>query len=124
MLDHPVPMREVLRWLARGLSVLSTSVLLLFVLGEPFPIGRITAVQWLGLSLFPLGVIVGFIVAWWKEGLGALITLGSLVAFYVVFGFLLNGNLKQGGWFVVFASPAFLFFLSWALGRARRAVTT
>ena len=63
MLDHPLVIREVVRWLARGLSVSSTAVLVLFVFGEPFPIGKIRAVEWLGLSLFPMGVIVGFIVA-------------------------------------------------------------
>ena len=63
---------------------------------------------------FPTGVIIGMAVAWWKEGVGSLVTLGSLLAFYVVYGYLMRNHL--GGWaFVVFASPGFLFLLHWLL---------
>jgi hypothetical protein len=93
-------------------------VLLLFLFGEPFDATRITAAQWLGLTLFPFGLMAGFVVAWWKEGLGAAITIGSLVVFSLVFVFLLNGNIMRGAGFLVFALPGFLFLLSWLLKRA------
>jgi hypothetical protein len=42
------------------------------------------------------------------------ITLGSLFAFYLVYGYLLRYHIA--GWaFIVFASPAFLFLLHWLL---------
>jgi hypothetical protein len=123
MLARYVLFREAVRWLARGLSVFSAILLLLFVVGEPFPVAKLTAAEWLGLLFFPVGVTVGFAVAWWREGLGGLITTASLIAFYLVFVFVMNEGLKDGVWFVVFASPAFLFLLSWLLGRSYESKT-
>jgi hypothetical protein len=96
----------------------------MFVVGEPFPVEKITATQLLGLILFPVGLVIGFAVAWWREGLGGSITIGSLLAFYAVFTLLMHEPLSDGGWFLVFAIPAFLFLLSALLRRSRRLVTT
>lgn len=104
------------RWLARLTSVLSIGTLGLFLFGEPFNAAGITAREWIGLAFFPVGVAVGMIVAWWKEGLGAAISLVSLLAFYAVYGWLLGSQVK-GPWFVVFASPALLFLLTWLLSK-------
>jgi len=104
------------RWLARLTSLMSIGMLALFLFGEPFPIGRITAREWIGLAFFPAGVAIGMIIAWWKEGLGAGISIASLLAFYTIFGWLL-GSRVTGPWFVVFVSPAFLFLISWLLSR-------
>jgi hypothetical protein len=112
MSGQPLNMAQVVRWIARLLNLLSTVLLLLFLFGEPFHVSRITPAQWLGLALFPVGVVAGFIVAWRKEGLGAAITNGSLLSFYLVFVFLLSGNLKQGLGFLVFALPGFLFLVA------------
>lgn len=123
MFSHHIPTREIIRWTARALSLFSTFVLLLFVFGEPFPIAKIRAVEWLGLLLFPVGVVVGFAVAWWREGLGGSITIASLLAFYVVFVFLMNESLSEGGWFLVFAIPGFLFLISSLMSRSQKAIT-
>ena len=104
------------RWLARLTSLMSIGMLALFLFGEPSPIGRITAREWIGLAFFPAGVAIGMIIAWWKEGLGAAISILSLVAFYTIFGWLLGSNVK-GPYFFVFASPAFLFLIAWSLSR-------
>ena len=117
MFSQRLNLERVIRWIARILSLFNTVVLLFFVFGEPFPVFRLRAAEWLGLALFPVGVVVGFVIAWWKEGLGGLITIGSLLAFYLVFGFLLNGNLKQGLGFIFFAFPGLLFLLTWWLAR-------
>src|SRR5262245_49196498 len=124
MLDRNFLMPDIIRWTARVLSVFSTSVLLLFLFGEPFHVGKVTATQWVGFVLFPVGVVVGFAVAWWREGLGASITIGSLLMFFVVFAVLMNESLSKGGWFLVFAFPAFLFLLSASLHRSQRVITT
>jgi hypothetical protein len=115
---------QVVHWTARAISLFSMFVLLLFIFGEgePFQVTKIRAVEWLGLMLFPVGVVVGFVVAWWREGLGGGITVTSLLAFYLVFEFLLNGKLTQGVWFFVFAFPGFLFLISWFISRPRRPV--
>ena len=103
------------RWTARGLSVLTTLVLLLFLFGEPFPAAKLSAREWTGLLFFPFGIMLGFAVAWWKEAVGAAITILSLAAFYLVYGLLLNG--KVGWLFIVFAVPGFLFLISAMLSR-------
>ena len=118
MLAHAFNTGKVIRWIARLLSLFSAVVLSLFVVGEPFPVSKITAAQWLGFAMFPVGVVIGFIVAWRREGLGGAITIGSLLAFYSVFVFLLNGNLKQGLGFILFAFPGLLFVISWLMRRA------
>lgn len=124
MFDRRWIVQESVRWTARVLSVFSTAVLLLFLFGEPFPVENITATQWVAFLLFPIGVVIGFAVAWWREGLGGSITVGSLLAFYLVFTTLMREPLTKGGWFLVFALPAFLFLLSALLRRSYRVATT
>jgi hypothetical protein len=110
------------RWAARLLSIASTAMLLLFVLGagEKFEVSKVTGRQWLAFVFFPLGIVVGFAVAWWKEGLGGGITVVSLLSFYLIFLLLLRGNPARGVWFLVFAIPGFLFLAAYAFSRARR----
>jgi hypothetical protein len=98
----------VLRWTARGLSVASTAVLLLFIIGEPFDVSRITGKEWVGLALFPLGIVAGFAVAWWKEAWGGAITTVSLVVFCLLF----VGSFSRAWAFFAFAFPGLLFVLS------------
>jgi hypothetical protein len=107
------------RWSARLLSIASTALLLLFLLGGRETL-KVTGRQWLGFVFFPVGIIVGFAVAWWKEGLGGSICIGSLLTFYLIFVGLLGGNLARGLWFLVFAIPGFLFLAAYAISRARR----
>lgn len=112
-LGFPLALIELL---ARVGSIASITLLLMLFAGEGLHPSQVAPRQWLGLVFFPVGVIVGMVIAWWKEGLGSAITLGSLMAFYVVYGYLLRYHI--GGWaFVVFASPAFLFLLHWLLRR-------
>jgi len=113
--DRPL---HLFRWAARVLSVLSTAVLLLFITGEKFEVSRITAKEWVGFALFPVGIVIGFAIGWWKEGLGGAITILSLLAFYLVYGYL-RGNFNLGWAFVVFAFPGFLFLISWLLSFTR-----
>jgi hypothetical protein len=110
----------VIRWTARILSIISTTLLLLFMFGgrEAFDVSKLTAREWLGLAFFPFGVIVGFVVAWWKEGLGGGITVLSLLAFYLVFALLWNRGFP-GWWFLVFAFPGLLFLAAHLLSRSR-----
>ena len=106
-LQRPISVVEVL---ARIGSVASITLLVMLFLGEAGNPSTITSNEWIGLVFFPLGVVIGMIVGWFKDGLGATITLGSLLGFYVVWGYLMGNHI--GGWaFVVFASPGFLFLL-------------
>ena len=104
----------VVKLLARLTSIASITLLLMLFAGEGLHPSRITTSEWVGLLFFPIGVMIGMVIAWWKEGVGSLVTVGSLLAFYVVYGYLMRNHL--GGWaFIVFASPGFLFLLHWLL---------
>jgi len=103
----------VLRWTARIWSVATLLLVLGFIVGEginPAPN------EVLGLVFFPFGICAGMLVAWWREGLGGTITVGSLVLFYVIH-LATVGTLPEGWGWVVFAAPGFLFLLSWFLSR-------
>jgi len=109
-----------LEWVARIGSVVSLTLLIALFIGEGLHPSQIARTEWVGLLFFPIGVMVGMIVAWWKEGFGASITVASLVAFYVIYGYLFRNHI--GGWaFVTFASPGFLFLFHWLVLRTTRA---
>jgi len=102
----------VIELLARIGSIASITLLILLFMAEAFHPAEISPNEWAGLLFFPIGVMIGMIVAWWKEGLGAAVTVLSLLAFYLVYGYILSNHI--GGWaFIVFASPGFLFLLHW-----------
>lgn len=104
---------QILRWTARILSAASLLLLLAFIFGEDgIKPSRVAAQEWVGLLFFPFGVGLGLIVGWWNEKLGGLITVASLLAFYLIYGGLVRGSMALGWYFVVFASPGFLFWLS------------
>jgi hypothetical protein len=105
------------RWLARLTSLITLGIVAMFLLAEPFKPSNVRPREWVGFICFPIGVMAGLIIAWWKEGLGAAISLGSLAAFYLVFGWLMGSNI-HGPWFVIFASPAFLFLIASLLSRS------
>jgi hypothetical protein len=102
----------VVELLARAGSIASITMLILLFQAEGLHPSGIAPREWIGLLFFPLGVILGMVVAWWKEGVGSAITLASLVGFYGVYGYVMGSHI--GGWaFVVFASPGFLFLFHW-----------
>jgi hypothetical protein len=118
-IDMGVPL-AVIELLARVGSIASVTLLLLMFFGEPFRPSQISSSEWVGLLFFPTGVMIGMIVAWWKEGVGSVLTVASLLGFYIVYGFLFRNHIG-GYWFFVFASPGFLFLLHWLLSsRATR----
>ena len=107
----------VIEMLARVGSIASITLLLMLFAGEGLHPSQVAPKEWIGLFFFPFGVIVGMAIAWWKEGLGAAITLGSLLGLYLVYGYLMRYHVA--GWaFLVFASPAFLFLLHWLFSGA------
>jgi hypothetical protein len=105
-----------LAWSARATSVVSTGLLLLFFVGEGFDPSDVTPRQWAGLLFFPLGVVAGMILAWWREGVGGAVTVGSLLAFYA-WHVLAGGWVPRGSAFIAFSLPGFLFLLYGLLSR-------
>jgi len=111
--DEGLPL-TVVQVLAKVGSIASISLLVLIFLGEAFNPSQISRTEWIGLFFFPIGVITGMLIAWWKEGLGSALTVGSLAGFYLVYGYIFQNHIG-GWWFVIFASPGFLFLLHWIL---------
>ena len=110
-IDLGLPL-ALIELLARISSIASITLLILLFWGDALHPSEISSNEWAGLLFFPIGITIGMIVAWWKEGLGAAVTLLSLLAFYFVYGYLLRNH--TGGWaFIAFASPSFLFLLHW-----------
>lgn len=108
-IDLGLPL-AVIELLARVGSIVSITLLLMLFLGEGFHPSEISTNEWVGLVFFPIGVVIGMAIAWWKEGAGSAITLGSLLGFYIVWGYFLRNHIG-GWWFVIFASPGFVFLL-------------
>lgn len=109
----------VIELLARVTSIASITIIAMLFQAEALNPTDITLREWVGLLFFPTGVVVGMVVAWWKEGLGALISIVSLGAFYAIYGFLMSNHI--GGWaFFAFASPALLFLAHWLLRNGQR----
>jgi hypothetical protein len=96
----------VLRWTGRAWGIASALLLLGFAFGGREHV-RFTAGEAVGFLLFPLGVIAGFAVAWRRELVGGLVTVGSLALFYL-WVFARDGRLPAGPYFLLFAAPGFL----------------
>lgn len=108
-----------LRWIARIWSVASIVVIIAFFIGEGFDPAKITPKETLGFIFFPFGVCLGLILAWWKEGLGGLIAVASLLAFYAIH-FATAGTFPSGWAWLAFTAPGFLFVFLWCMGSGSR----
>ena len=108
-IDLGLPL-AIIELLPRVGSIASITLLLMLFVGEGFHPSKISTNEWAGLLFFPIGVVIGMAIAWWKEGLGSVITVGSLIGFYLVWGYIMRNHIG-GWWFLVFASPGFLFLL-------------
>jgi len=109
---------KIIRWIARIWSLFSLALFLLFFIGESWgqPL-QFTPEELLGLLFFPGGVVLGMILAWKWELWGGLITVASLLAFYLL-EFIMDRDFPGGPWFLLFAAPGFLFLLVWRLSTA------
>ena len=99
-----------LRWIARIGSIVSAAILFAFMFGgnERLPQQE----EWLLLTFFPGGVLLGMAIGWKNEVVGGVVTVLSLLAFYAM-QLIQAGNLPSGPWFLIFASPGILFLIAW-----------
>ena len=100
------------RWIAR----IAGSLLVLFVLVsfignvlEPLGTGKITT-QDIPLMIGFISMVMGIIVAWFREGIGGLLTVGGFVFFYAAH-LIIHKNLPGGLFFVFFLIVGLLFLL-------------
>lgn len=95
----------VVRWIARIWGAASILILLAFAFGGGEHL-RFTASEAVAFLFFPIGVIAGLAVAWWRELAGGLITVASLAAFYL-YALAINDR-WVGPYFLLFAAPGFI----------------
>ena len=100
-----------LRWVARVWSLLSVLFVLVFAFGELTARQWPTPIEWIGLSLWPIGVCAGLIVGWFRDEAGGILALGCLAAFYF-WSLLHSGHLPRGPFFALVAAPGFLFVVA------------
>jgi hypothetical protein len=113
---QPDTTRRTLTCIARLTSIAVIALLALFAFGEPSPWP--TPSEWLMLAFFPIGIVFGLILAWWREVLGACVAIVSVLLFFVLWA-KARGTLPPNPLlFAVFAAPAPIF-LSAGLLRAR-----
>jgi hypothetical protein len=111
---------SVIRWIARILGLLSLAFILIFFFGEADfsePL-HLDPRELIMIVFFPLGVILGNLLGWWREGLGAIITISSLAAFYLA-DLIFTGTWPSGPFFALLASPGILFVLYWLLSKRK-----
>jgi hypothetical protein len=114
-----VPQRyQPLRTLARGWSLASLSFFFLVLADAVLLAGGLPDGEaWLGFAFFPLGVMLGLLLAWRSEPQGGLLTLLSLLAFYA-WHLQVDGSFPEGPYFAILAAPGLLFLLAWLADRA------
>jgi hypothetical protein len=106
-----------LRWIGR----LTTVIVIAFVLvAATVPAGRPSFREVVGLVFFPGVVLVGLLLAWWREVVGAAVATAGLLAFYA-WSSVSGAHFARGPWFVVCWSPTVFFAGSWLLRRHRSA---
>lgn len=112
------PGSRALSFVARIWSLASIAFVLVFLFGEGLTVNGHgpTLAEWIALAFWPGGVLVGLVIAWFRERLGGAIAVGSLLAFYVCL-FVERGAFPGGPYFLLVAAPGFLFLLSSLLSR-------
>jgi hypothetical protein len=101
----------LLRWAARLAAIVCLAIVFLFFFGEGINLQEISAREWVGLLFFPVGVFIGLVLAWQEEAIGGMITVASILGFYLIYGWLLSGSIRQGWAFLPFLIPGALFLL-------------
>lgn len=107
---------SALRWTARISSVLISAGLIVFLFSEGFSFSTMDTQQWTGFLFLPAGLVFGFIIGWRSNILGGLISLVSLLGFYLIYGLILTGHLPNKFALIFFSIPAILFLISGTFG--------
>lgn len=106
----------VVHWIARIWALGSAALLVPFAFSGGVP----TAFEAAMLLFFPVGMLLGFAIAWRREALGGAVSVIGLAAMYALMHFR-DGRWPTGPYFVLFAAPGFLFLLSaWLSSRRPR----
>jgi peptidoglycan/LPS O-acetylase OafA/YrhL len=110
---------RTLRWVARILSIpCLITILLPFFVEGPIFVTFTSVREWLQMFLF-IGIGVGLVLGWRREGIGGCIVVGCTLLFYLVM-YLIEGRLPEGPFLLLLAVPGALFLLTWAVEKHAR----
>ncbi|RLC58210.1 MAG: hypothetical protein DRH89_01630 [Candidatus Cloacimonadota bacterium] len=111
-----------LRWTARIWSYIVVAFILLFVGAQIVESGidadSFSLMEGIAFAFFPIGLTLGLIIAWWKEGLGGIIATISIIAFHLIMLFA-HGNPDFVILIELLAVPGPLFIIYWLLSRKK-----
>ena len=109
----------IIRWTARITALFFILTMLLIFFGSIFSTeeSKPTGVAWIGILFMPIGVVVGLILAWKREGLGSIVTLLSLVCFHLYL-VIQSGTFRLVPFADLIIVPAILFLAYWYLTRS------
>jgi hypothetical protein len=105
----------IIRWAARVWSLLSIAALLLPFVMEGLIWMYANSIREILGHVCYMGILIGLILSWFKEGAGGATTTISLMLFYIVFW--ATGRTPTGPYFILIAAPGFLFLIYWLLDR-------
>jgi hypothetical protein len=102
----------IVRWIARVSAGLTAALILIIFIGEGIaegfgPLLHLTTRETLMMVAF-VAVWLGLLLGWRWELYGALLTIGGLIAFYLL-DYLFSGTFPRGPFFLIFAAPSLLF---------------
>jgi hypothetical protein len=95
---------QIFRWVSRILS-LSLIILIILFLSEPANSPSLKEIFL--LAFFPLGLVLGYILSYFKELLGSVIAITSLILFFII-GYYNGANYFSIMYFYLFLIPAFI----------------
>lgn len=103
---------QMIRWIARIAASLIAALMLLIFVGEGIASGddlipRLTGRETAMMVVFA-AAWAGLLLGWRWELLGGLLTVGAVIAFYLL-DYAFSGSFPRGPYFVLFFSPSLLF---------------
>ena len=117
-------MKRIILWVARLASLPSIAYMVFMMYAHLFgtePHNSSTSGEMVALLFFPTGVVMGLLIAWLWDGIGGMITIGSIVAFHTTM-LVLHGKSDFDLLIDGLAAPGLLFLFYWLLSRNRKAV--
>ena len=111
------------RWLARILALLMAGFVLVMAIGEGFNPAKLNQRELL-MSVAFFVMWAGLWLGWRWEGLGGLLVVVGMAAFYALdYAFTGFGQFPRGWLFPTFALPGILFLACWFWRKARTVAT-
>lgn len=109
--------KQIARYLSlagKVTSILFVIVIAMFYIGEGIQhdFEKLRNEELIMMLFFPVGIIIGYVVSWFKKITGTIITVLSILVFYLI-DYLISGTIPKGIYFIIFLVPTIFFFLSY-----------